>query len=249
MRNSDYPSSVNRIASILLIFSCSFLFGASQSLKLVTMPTCGLLNKNELSYTVDFYPGGAVVGFMQLGLIKRLMVGVSYGGSNIVGWKHPDWLTHIGFNGRVRLFEESYSLPAFAIGFEGQGVPPYADGRYYYKSPGLYFVASKNYNFFGGDLSFHGGINYTYENKDDKGPDLFGGSIFLFQFLKVTLDYRLALDDNVNTRERGYLNLSIGFVSQETFGFSLLLLDMLENSRDDLSMGRGLRVGFVKSFK
>ena len=137
-------------------------------------------------------------------------------------------------------------MPAFAMGFNSQGIVPYNNRRYYCKSPGFYLVASKNYDFLSGDLSFHGGLNYTLEHDDDEGPDLYAGSILLFRFVKVTLDYRAGLDDNIDTQKKGYLNLSVGFVSRENSEVSLLLLDMLENKNK--GWGRALRVGFVTSF-
>ncbi len=212
------------------------------------MPTCGLLGKYQLGYNIDFYPQGGIIGTARFSPFKRFMLGFSYGGNKIIGTETPDWLPHIGLNGRVRILEESYTFPAFAVGFNSQGIPPYNQQRYHYKSPGIYLVASKNYGLLGGNLSFHGGLNYTLEDSDDEGPDLFGGGIYIFNFARLSAEYRLGLDDNIETRGRGYFNLSVGFLGDRHFQFTLFLLDILENKRDETGLARGLRFGFVKSF-
>jgi len=238
----------NKAVTLIILICSSTLFAKIQRLDLVTAPTAGILGHRQVLYRVDFSPYGGITGYLNIGLLDKMNLGISYGGDNIISYNEPDFLPHLNFNFRARFLEETVTLPAIAVGFDNQGYLPYYDGRFFYKSPGFYAVASKNYGFLYGDLSFHLGGNYTLETTDKEGPDFFAGFIYIYEFFKLTLDYRAGLDDNLDTEKRGYLNGSVGFLLEDGVEFSLLFVDMMENKGKEISMGRMLRLNILKNF-
>src|SRR4030042_5043439 len=104
-----------------------------------------------------------------------------------------------GMHVKIRLLEESFVLPALALGFDSQGKDGYLKDldRYKIKSPGFYAVASKNYSFLG-FMSFHGGINYSLERSDgDEDINVFAGiEKTLGPVVSLVLEYHLGANES-----------------------------------------------------
>jgi len=130
---------------------------------LVDIPTAGLLEPGSFETRVRAYPGGGVEGRLDIGLPWRINVGASYGGLQIIGDGDPQWNPHLGLSAKIRVAEETYSTPAFAIGIDTQGSGFYDEdlSRYQFKSRGVYAIASKNYAWLG-DFTMHGGMSLHY---------------------------------------------------------------------------------------
>ena len=92
---------------------------------LVDMPTAGMLDKGSFALDIGFYQeGGTLIGF-SVGVLDRLGIGVSYGGSKLIGSATPVMNDIPEINLKVRLLEESIFVPALAIGFDSQGKDGY----------------------------------------------------------------------------------------------------------------------------
>ncbi len=220
---------------------------------LVDIPTAGMLAKGTFAFDLDFYrEGGVLLGFTA-GIIDRMSLSLSYGGSRIIGSQSPVMNSYPGVAIRIRVIEENFALPAIAIGFDTQGKEGYLKDRkrYLVKSPGLYAVVSKNYKLLG-YLSLHGGVNYSLEQSDNSNINgFFGIEKTAGPFLSLIAEYNLARndpDDGGVARGRGYLNTAIkcSLGSGLTLGFALK--DMLRNS-GDVSVGtRTVSVEYVNFF-
>ncbi|MEK7262894.1 MAG: YjbH domain-containing protein [Bacteroidota bacterium] len=134
---------------------------------LIDKPTAGMLKRGSFGMNLDFFQQGGLVVNLNAGVMNRLSFGVSYGGNNIVGSNKIDWNKSAGVNIKFRLFDETATVPAIALGFDSQGKENYVAtlNRYAVKSSGFFIVGSKNLELLG-FLSVHAGLNRSLENSD-----------------------------------------------------------------------------------
>ncbi len=228
--------------------------GAIEPRYLIDLPTAGMLPQRTLALDLDFYQQGGLLAGMSVGVFDRLLLGVSFGGTQLIGAGSPQWNATPGFEVKARIIEESIVLPAIALGFDSQGKETYIDklSRYTIKSMGFYAVASKNYQAMG-FLSFHGGINYSLERADgDSDPNFFAGiEKTLGPFISVLAEYNLGMNDSNKDalgRGRGYLNAGIRGSLGNGFTIGFNLKDIIRNQQDISIGNRTLKCEFVRNF-
>jgi len=224
--------------------------------RLIDCPTAGLLPRASFDFDIRIFPEGGVIFGLDIGLMKRFMVGMSFGGKNVIGEGEPDWNPRIEFAARYRLVNESWALPAVAVGYDSQGDGVFDDSldRYSYKSKGFYAVMSKGYA--AGEVPFglHGGINYSLENDDeDKDVSLFFGADMQFgENLGLVAEYDLGTNDDkakeLFGQGYGYLNIGIQWIFSETLLLQFNLKNLLLNRKDISTWGRGFRIVYFESF-
>lgn len=178
---------------------------------LVDMPVAGIIPATAGAVETYLYPdGGVLVGF-SYGLITNLNVGLSFGGTRLIGSGGITWNNLPGISARYRVMEESMFNPAVVVGFDSQGHDGWVPSlrQYVMKSPGFFVTASKNYQFYG-TVSFHGGMNYTLErNDDDLDPNLYlGVEKSVGPIVSWLAEYNFAFDNDRNSR--GFWNGSLG---------------------------------------
>ena len=211
-----------------------------------------MLRGGMKAFRGDFFSADGVNAGFYYGLADRILVGLSYGGTRIIGNDAPDWNEIPGFLLRIRAVEESEGFPAFAIGFESQGADGYIDDmdRFSIKSPGFYLVMSKNYDA-SGYLGIHAGVNYGLEHDDgDKDINLFGGlDKSIGTFLSVEGEYNFGWNDNSGDalgRGRGYLNAGVSVYPGAGITLSVHFKDLLENQPHEGIANRTLRLEFAR---
>lgn len=223
--------------------------------ELIDMPTAGILEKGNVSLSSELLPYGTVIAKVEAGIFNNINIGLSYGGSNIIGSGSPDWYPFPpGVNLKIRLIDETILTPAFAIGFDTQGKGEYFKDqkRFSIKAPGLFAAASKNFSLLG-YLSIHGLINYTL--LEDKDGDNFvnlmvGAEKTIGANFSLLAEYNFAFNDNSSYSfgaGKGYLNLGIRWSigNGVTVGFDLR--DLLQNKEwSPNSADRGLMIDFVQ---
>lgn len=221
---------------------------------IVDMPTAGILAKETFAIDARFYGnGGLLVGF-SAGLFGRLDLGISYGGSGIVGSGEPVMNEVPGFLVKVRIIEENVVTPAIALGFDSQGYDGYIKdlSRYVIKSPGFYGVLSKNYDLLG-YLSIHGGANYSLERADgDRDVNFFAGAEkSLGSFASLLAEYNLGMNDSdagSSGKGRGYLNAALHFSPGSGLTLGFCIKDILKNGRAEEGVTRTIKIEFVTPF-
>jgi len=227
-----------------------------QPRRLVDCPTAGLLPRASFDFDIRIYPEGGVIFGLDIGLMKRFMVGMSFGGENVIGEGEPDWNPRIEFAAKYRLINESWSLPAFVIGYDSQGDGAYDDSldRYTYKSKGFYAVMSKGYAMGEIPVGFHGGINYSLEN-DDEDKDIslfFGADLMIGDNLGLVAEYDLGSNDDkakeLFGQGYGYLNIGVQWIFSERLFLQFNLKNLLLNRKDVSTWGRGFRIVYFESF-
>jgi len=220
---------------------------------IIDMPTAGILPHGDFALDLQNYTAGGVLTGVTVGLFNRLTFGISYGGEYIIGSQKPDWNDLPGFNLKIRVLDETMSVPAVALGFDSQGKDAYDKElkRYAIKSPGFFIALSKNYLFLG-DLSLHGGVNYSLERADaDRDPNLYVGlEKSIGPYAALEGEYNLGWNDSHNQalgRGRGYLNFALRFSIGDGFSLGLLMKDVLDNQRNVTFGNRSLSIEYIHS--
>ena len=254
---------MKKVFIILLIFCFSGLLAAQGSAgttskyeyrSLIDMPSAGILEKGFVGVSMDVMPEGVLISKIEVGVFTNFSFGISYGAGNLIGTGDPEWYEWPGINVRLRLIDETESNPALTIGFDSQGKGTYNKklDRYQIKSPGVFVVASKNFDFLG-FLSVHGGINYSLEKNDnDKDANIWlglektiGGKVSLMA------EYNFGINDNAVksfSDGRGYLNMGIRWAVGEGFTIGMDLRNLVDNNKFTSKIAdRALYVEYIKS--
>lgn len=168
------------------------------SFYIVDMPTAGCLKKSSYCGSLIFFSGGGIETEFSVAPFKNFQIGLSYGGSSILGSGDIVFQKLPGIQLRVRLFEERVSTPAVLVGVNTQGKGNYLDDldRFETISPGLYLALSKNYKYFAGNVAFHLGLTYSFEiPTSERKPSFYIG---LEQSIGDKVSFNLELNPTLN---------------------------------------------------
>jgi hypothetical protein len=225
---------------------------------LVDAPTAGMLPSGSFALSIRSERNGGVLGGMTVQPMEAFLMGVEYGGENIIGSGDVDWNPRVEFEGKLRLLQEGYAIPTFALGFTSQGYNGYDEirERYYIKSKGFYGVASKGFRLLG-HLGLHGGINRTLEGDgenvdDDKDVSFFFGLDKGFgESISFILEYDLALnddeDDGVGVADaNGYFNMGIRWNYMGTLFVEFDFRNLREHRNQDKN--RAVKLEYLEFF-
>ena len=226
---------------------------------LIDFPTAGTLPRGSYQIGLRLFSGGGAIGYTDIGLSNRFMLGISYGGTQIVSSDDPRWNPRIGFSLKFRIIDEMEWFPAVAVGFsdQGNGVFRPDSDRYTYKACGFYAVASRGFYFYKWTSGWHFGVNYSLEDEGDGDSDvnLFGGFDATFNYnVALAMEYDAAINDNsgehpeVSGQGRGYLNMSVKWLFAENLELELLLKDLLVNRRESSTLTREVRMMYIDHF-
>ncbi len=221
---------------------------------LVDKPTAGLLKRGSYILQTNLFQQGGVMFGVAVGLFEQFTFGISYGGTNIIGPKEIKMNPLPGVQVKLRVLDESPMMPAIAVGFDSQGKEPYLNAdslkRYTIKSPGFYAVGSKNYTFFG-NLSVHGGLNYSTERTDgDKDVNIFVGfEKSLGKDISILGEYDFATNDNLKVGQgRGYINLGVRVSAGKGLIIGFDLKNVNKNQQNVTIGNRTLQIDYITTF-
>jgi hypothetical protein len=251
---------VKYLLAALMAFTSLYAQGTSGSdakyeyRNLIDFPTAGMLQKGQAAVSMSQLPYGSIMTKVEVGILPSFSFGISYGGENIIGSGKINWYKLPGVNIKVRVMDETFALPALAMGFDSQGKGKYLNDydRYEIKSPGFYAAASKNFEMLG-YLGVHGIINYSLERQDgDKDLNIaFGMEKTLGKRISFLLEYNIAFNDNTASaigKGNGYLSMGIRYSITDGFTLGLDLRDLLQNKRiTDDSVDRGIFIEYVSA--
>jgi len=244
------------VTAVLMMTSAGAGAQLLEDLKVVSTPTAGLIGHGAYMFEGRIGPGNDLLFGMGVGFHDRLMVGMSFGLQNFIGKGQIEANDLPGFQIRVRVIEEGLAGPALALGIDTQGEGRYddEDERYERKSLGAYGVLSRNFDA-RINIGLHGGINYSFENRDESGIDLFAGISFtIVPGLTLLLDYDACFDDDdsdvasTRTRGRGYLDCGIRFDYGENLRLRLLFKDLLDNYVPESGVARSIEIVYMNWF-
>lgn len=227
-----------------------------EDLKVVSTPTAGLIGHGSYLFEGRSGPDNDLLFGMGVGFYDRLMFGISFGIQNFIGRGDVELNNLPGFLVRFRLIEEGLAGPALAIGLDTQGEGYYIDEdeRYERKSLGAYAVLSRNFDA-RINIGLHGGINYSFEDRDESGIDIFAGTSFtIVHGFTLLLDYTGAFDDNDSdvptsrTKGRGYLDCGVRFEYGENLRIRLLFKDLMGNYIPESGVARSIEIVYMNWF-
>jgi hypothetical protein len=220
---------------------------------IVDKPTAGMLHRATYAVSGNFFQNGGVLTSIAVGVFDRFMIGISYGGTDIIGPAAIRMNPLPGVQAKLRIISEGSILPAIAVGFDSQGKEPYVDSlsRYAIKSPGAYISASRNYAFLG-NLSVHGGVNFTMERQDgDKDMNAYLGlEKSIGEAISVLAEYDFGFNDNHGQavgEGKGYLNLAFRWNWGGGLVVGFDLKNVTKNQKNISVANRTLQIDFVGS--
>jgi hypothetical protein len=249
-----------------------------QPQRIINCHTAGLLPRGMYALECSIYPSGiyntpgcGTLFGVTIGLLNRLNLGLSYGGDGIIGRASPTFNPHIGALIKYRIFEETYLIPAFAVGYDHQGFSgiDQSYNGYVFKSPGFFMAASKNYLILTKvQLGLHGGINYSLEESDKvQWPNLYVGTdMGINEELSVAVEYDFALnarDPGIDTANydnpfRGFFNAGVRWSFSHSLYIEFDIKDMLQNKvtpptydapkGERYGWDRELKIGYLQHF-
>ncbi len=238
---------------------------------LVTIPTAGTLQRGQYEFEALMQTGGSVLGRVGVGLSDRFSLGMSYGIQQFIGDQKPSVNKSMPeVQLKYRLYDESYQMPAIALGLDTQGRGLFHEdmqvvsgedtltvARYDIKAIGVYLVASKNWNMLG-NLGTHVGICKNFMEKDDTDNDInlfFGIDKDINPSISAFIEYNAAFDDNDYSFEeisfgqkRGYLNAGIRFNVATNLYMEIDLNDILLNKGKVEYFSRELKLVYNEFF-
>jgi hypothetical protein len=244
------------VAAVVMLTACGADAQLLEDLKVVSTPTAGLIGHGAYMFDGRIGPGNDLLFGMGVGFHDRLMVGMSFGLQNFIGRGEIEANNLPGFLLRIRLIEEGMAGPALALGIDTQGEGRFIDedDRYERKSLGAYATVSRNFEA-RINIGLHGGINYSFENRDESGVNLFAGTSFtVVPGLTLLLDYSTSFDDDdpdiptTRTKGRGYLDCGVRVDFGENLRMRLLFKDLMGNYIPESGVARSLEIVYMNWF-
>jgi hypothetical protein len=236
---------------VALLFAFSVASGqVIQPTVLVDSPTTSLLPRGSFGVGLRAQPAGSVLLGLDVELFDQVLMGVSYGGDQIIGYGKPNFNPRVEFQVKYRLLEEYGPTPSVCFGFDSQGYAGYYkdEERYRIKSKGFYCVTGKTFPVLQG-LYAQGGMNYSLET-DDNDPNVFlGFEQIVSPEFSIRSELDLALNDNKKGdgfgEGRGYLNAGVRWTYQERMFFELDFCNLTGNG--DPNVWRTIKIGYIES--
>lgn len=215
--------------------------------RLVDSPTAGLVGKGRYAVGLRLFADGGVLGQVQAGALKRLTIGLSFGGGNIIGRGAVEWNPRVEVAARYRFIEESAVWPALVLGYETQGFGHYGGGRYQSKSKGVFVALSKNYTSALGQFGIHAGANRSREEAGGEGVSGWvGADKSINEDVSLLGEYELALNDGSD--DVGYLNVGARWTVAPQLKLSIFFKNMLQRGMDATEPSRELAVVYTEEF-
>lgn len=232
-------------------------------------PTAWTRPKGEVTVSTGFTPW-VIRG--EIAILDFVLLGVAYGGTDVLGFGKPDFNPYPAFQFKFRITNGGPILPAFSVGYDDMGQGRYLDGvnpyltdnewkrtgrrvefdynRYAIKAKGFYVVASQEYGLLGA-LGFHFGGNYSIrERNDDDSLNFFIGlekSLGPYFMAMATYDVGFNDDnDNALGEGRGFLSAGVRWGVSDDFDLDFYVTNLLDNQEKRLGdEGKNNRMFYI----
>ncbi|MFH1726135.1 MAG: hypothetical protein ABII00_16120 [Elusimicrobiota bacterium] len=184
--------------------------------ELIDVPTAAVLDLGGFYSKTRFFAQGGLLEWLNFGIYPRVNLGASFNIDKMVGTGSPVQITRPELQLKLRFYDGDRVIPAFALGFDGQGYfYNRTVKRYNHKQRGLYVVGSQEVGVPG--LEFHAGMNIS----DFDSNSLFGiiaASLNVQDKLKLMVEW-----DNINDffDSRFNTGLRIHMTPHFNLGFSV----------------------------
>lgn len=246
---------------------------------LVSVPTAGTLERGQYEMEILMMTDGGILGRLGIGFTDNFSLGMSYGIQQFIGDGKPSFNRTVPeAQVKYRIYDESYNIPAIAVGLDTQGrgkfqtydviIDSLADEtetieRYEVKAIGIYLVASKNWQVWG-NFGTHFGISKNMWEEDPYDDDInifFGFDKDLSPELSLYVEYNAGLDDNnyddndlidltkiTVGQGRGYLNAGVRWFVTPSMMLEVDMNDIFINKEGKSYFSRELKLIYTELF-
>jgi hypothetical protein len=172
----------------------------SPQVEVMDIPTADILDPMTYSTSFRFYNDGGLMSRLIIGPLKRVNLGVSFDAQRVIGGGDPHMIRPSLFF-KVKAYDGSDFLPAFALGYDNQGYLYQESSKDFLHQPKeLYFVGS--HEIFVTQFELHAGMNVNQLDSDATLHGFFGGTF------KVTPNFQLLAEyDNIRNAPENRANL------------------------------------------
>jgi len=224
-----------------------------ESRRIVDMPTAGVIPKGTFEVNAFLMQSGGLMTEFAAAPFDNFMLGVSFGGSNIIGVSTPSFQDFPGLHIKYRVLDETKTFPALALGINSQGLGIYNDSleRYQTASPGVYLSSSKSFKWPVGLVYVHAGINYSLEPKPDHRSVnfYFGAEQTIYKRISIGAEFNSNLEDNTYFMEnKGLLNFQAKWAASENLTVAIMFRDAFANFRASESLVRFVGIEYISKF-
>ncbi|MBM2815831.1 MAG: hypothetical protein HW421_2593 [Ignavibacteria bacterium] len=247
---------------IFIIFLPSYLFAKGtagnaanlESRFIVDMPTAGVIPEKSFGFYAQFFNNGGLALELSAAPFESFSMAIAFSGSNIIGSDEPVFQKYPGVHIRYRLLDETISFPAITAGIstQGRGIYSKTHERFATLSPGLFLASSKAFRWALGQLSFHGGIGFSFEAATpDKAPNYWLGlEQSVGNNFSFNLEYNAQLDDNnrLYLSKRGLLNAAFRLSVAGGLTLELSARDLLIHQTRLRGFTRFIGLEFISRF-
>lgn len=220
----------------MIIILLSFIASYNQPIWGIDNPLPVLLNHGEVYIHFRDEPVNKVRAKLGVGIWNSIILGVSYGGDNLVSYEDVDWEDQPSLDLRMRLFESEWVESV--VGFNNEPIENFSGKDLFITAGFRLYVGSFRVLLCGG-----GNYNFT-ENREngEKGVDIFANTVLNINGPhSIHAEYILgANDDNDNSKNR----FNIGYRIQS--GALGVELDIKNIFSGDL--GRQIQIFYRENF-
>lgn len=222
---------------VLSIFLCS-LFRITSSIyawELVDIPTTEPVDAYTYRLGFRLYSGGGVMTRATFGVFRNINIGFAWDLKNLIGTKNIE-LVPPSVHLKILIYEGSKKMPAFAVGYDGQGYHWNKEQQIYLnKERGVYAVLTREV--FTPDLELILGCNVN----DFKNSIVYGfiGILYTIEKLSLIVEY-----DNLHVEPNQRLNAGIRFAVIPEFNFEFVGRDIARN----IEAERVVKVNYLGRF-
>lgn len=169
---------------------------------LIDVPTAGILDYGGYSSRTRFFSNGGVMEWLSFGVFQRVNLGASMNVEKLLGTASPVKVTRPDLQLKLRAYDGDATIPAVAVGFDGQGyLYNRKDLKYNQRQRGLYVMGTQEIRFPG--LEAHAGMNISDFDSDS-----------IFGTLAVSYNVRdkvlvMAEWDNINNYMDSRVNMGL----------------------------------------
>lgn len=219
------------LISIVLCFALSVLAKAQDEYSdvmlynhtLIDTPTADVLDYYSYNTLARaFHDGGVKLGLM-FGVLPNLNLGVNFAVEQFIGAGNSAEFLTPTIMAKYRFYEGSESLPALAVGYDGQGYfYDHNRDEYIQEEKGLYLVGRKQI--------LTPGLNL---NLGTNMPDVSDSKLYIFTAADFTIDDKVTLMaevDNIKTSNTYRFNLGIRVDIKNNFYLDFAIKDIARNT-------------------
>lgn len=200
--------------------------------ELIDIPTAAVLDLSGFSSRTRFFSSGGMLEWLSFGVYPRVNIGASFNIDKLVGTSSPVQITRPELQLKFRFFDGDRIIPAFAMGFDGQGILyNRQDKAYNQRQRGLYFVGSQEIGLRG--LEAHAGMAIS---------DFDSNAINGMMALSYNVQDRVRLMtewDNINDFYDSRVNMGMRVYVTPKFNFEFSIRAIGQGGDYPNGMGRG----------